>query len=304
MAGRLQGSPSIDFLEKRSVLAAFRSKRIFDWRCPGRLLQGMIRSSISLRQGRSIKPSLNEDRSLFGDHSEPMKRTTKMQFSATIIFRTVIMIGCLVIIPLVAIFRTSLPGVFKDKKPDEAAQTRRDAQNTSPTQRQTKEPDGLVELTQSGRGPVNAQETLQWPSKGTGNIHADFQMPIDADQRTLKNTNAAATHHKRQSVHNDTARRTRRKDSSQAPKDLCTQIEYRLRELGASYYRLEHWGAEGMLYRFQCNVPMDEGTQRSRLFQATDEDRIRAMQRVLKQIESWRSRRPLKTSRSVRVPGS
>jgi len=215
-----------------------------------------------------------------------MKRTAKIQFSAVTIFRAIVMIGCLVIIPLVAIFGTSLPGVFKDKKPDRAAQTRRDARNVSPAQ----------------GGSANVQTTLWRPSKVTGSIHVDFQMPIDAEGRTLKNTNVAATHHKRLSVHNDTTR-TRRKESSQASKDLCAQIEHRLRELGASYYRLEYWEAEGMLYRFQCNVPMDDSTQRSRLFQATDEDRTRAMQRVLEQVESWQSRQPPITIRNVQVPG-
>jgi hypothetical protein len=79
--------------------------------------------------------------------------------------------------------------------------------------------------------------------------------------------------------------------------DDCTtqfrRMERRLRELGATYYLLETWGSSGDRYRFFCKMAIS-GTadyNRNRIFQATAGDPLHAMQDVLEQVEQWRAGR-------------
>lgn len=69
------------------------------------------------------------------------------------------------------------------------------------------------------------------------------------------------------------------------------RIEQRLRELGATYYLLDTWGRNGDRYRFLCRVALTGNTDlgADRVFFATDSDPLRAMQNVLQQVEQWRS---------------
>jgi hypothetical protein len=73
--------------------------------------------------------------------------------------------------------------------------------------------------------------------------------------------------------------------------DNFSVLERRLRELGATQYRLETWGADGDLYRFRCLMAVSERPSHNRYFEATDADALRAMQRVLANVERWRARR-------------
>jgi hypothetical protein len=71
--------------------------------------------------------------------------------------------------------------------------------------------------------------------------------------------------------------------------DPFTQVQQRLRALGAIHYSLETWGDSGEAYRFQCR--MSAGHNYSRHFEATDVDPLRVMQTVLNDVESWKSGR-------------
>jgi hypothetical protein len=64
-------------------------------------------------------------------------------------------------------------------------------------------------------------------------------------------------------------------------------MERRLRELGANYYLLEAWGVEGGLFRFHCKMGVAGNAETNRQFEATDPDPLRAMERVLAQVEAW-----------------
>jgi len=64
-------------------------------------------------------------------------------------------------------------------------------------------------------------------------------------------------------------------------------MEQRLREMGATYYRLETWGQEGRRFRFQCRVAADPTTGWARHFEATDPQPIQAVSKVLASVESW-----------------
>lgn len=69
-------------------------------------------------------------------------------------------------------------------------------------------------------------------------------------------------------------------------------MQQRLQELGATYYRLETWGAGGEQYRFYCMVAVGQDASFVRCFQAVDVDAMKAMQQVLAQTEAWRANRP------------
>lgn len=65
----------------------------------------------------------------------------------------------------------------------------------------------------------------------------------------------------------------------------------RLRECGATYYLLEYWGGEKELYRFHCQMAIANNAQNTRHFEATDVDAVKAVARVLEQVEAWRAGR-------------
>jgi hypothetical protein len=72
-------------------------------------------------------------------------------------------------------------------------------------------------------------------------------------------------------------------------RDWFTAIQQRLRGLGATYYLLETWGTNGELYRFHCKMAVAGNQGFTRHFEATDSSASRAMQSVLEQVEGWRA---------------
>ncbi len=79
--------------------------------------------------------------------------------------------------------------------------------------------------------------------------------------------------------------------NSQPPQmvDRFTYIQTRLRELGATYYLLESWGAQGQYFRFHCRMAVGGSQGYTRHFEATESDALQAMSRVLEEVESWRA---------------
>ena len=70
------------------------------------------------------------------------------------------------------------------------------------------------------------------------------------------------------------------------------QVEQRLRALGAVHYLLEEWGDDGGFYEFRCRMPIASSLTAVRYFEATDSDGLRAMSRVLSEIEAWKAAAP------------
>ena len=66
-------------------------------------------------------------------------------------------------------------------------------------------------------------------------------------------------------------------------------IERRLRGLGATYYLLERWGDDELLYRFHCKIAIANNHQHNRHYEAIDTEPLEAMTSVLRQVEIWRS---------------
>jgi hypothetical protein len=67
--------------------------------------------------------------------------------------------------------------------------------------------------------------------------------------------------------------------------------EQRLRELGATYYRLEAWGNDGSFYRCSCSVPLAERSRATRHFESIEAAPSQAIGAVVKQVETWRAKR-------------
>jgi hypothetical protein len=68
------------------------------------------------------------------------------------------------------------------------------------------------------------------------------------------------------------------------------ESERRLRDMGATYCRLEAWGAEGKFYRCSCNVPISPRGRATRHFEAIESAPSQAIDKVIQQVEAWRSR--------------
>lgn len=66
-------------------------------------------------------------------------------------------------------------------------------------------------------------------------------------------------------------------------------LEFRLKALGAKYYRLEKWGNRGELFRFSCFVTPSGHQKYEKYFQAIGPDEVAVMETVLKDIENWKN---------------
>lgn len=73
--------------------------------------------------------------------------------------------------------------------------------------------------------------------------------------------------------------------------DQFSQIQSRLKALGATHYTLETWGPGGNSYRFQCRMAAGHSADYTRQFEATDTDPLRTMQTVLDEVEAWKAGR-------------
>ncbi len=68
-----------------------------------------------------------------------------------------------------------------------------------------------------------------------------------------------------------------------------SQIQDRLKQLGATYYLLETWGNQQQLYRFYCKMAVGGNANYTHCFEYIGADPLQAMAEVLKQVENWRN---------------
>ena len=73
------------------------------------------------------------------------------------------------------------------------------------------------------------------------------------------------------------------------PSFQMREIQVQLQQLGASYMILQRIGSEGSSYHFRCLMPLPGTGVYELPFKATDPDPVRAMERVLGDVESWSS---------------
>ena len=196
-----------------------------------------------------------------------------MQSTTLLVLRALVMLGCLVAIPLAAIFGGALPkvvGTLLDGRMPDFSQTSGPPLSEAPPF----EPIAATPVPDKPVGPG------VWPPPTPEVVPAGYeasstpppseippprpQPPADAPPTAVAGNESAAA-------------------------AGFTQIEDQLRQLGASYYRLESWGNDEQLYRFHCRVALGENSSFTHYFEDTDGDPLRAMADVLEQVETWRA---------------
>lgn len=188
------------------------------------------------------------------------------QSSRGVAFRASVMLACLVVIPLVAIFGKSLPEFFLGRfwQPD----------------RPTASADGPPGFVALGSAPGEIAPAMAGP----------MTPGADSDRQA---TPARQTPIKPQAPSDLAASPVRAAGYTSLPTraagstvDCFLLVESRLRQMGARHCSLETWGNDGRLYRFRCELAGGDGYARH--FEATDSVPSQAMAGVLDQVESWR----------------
>jgi hypothetical protein len=216
-----------------------------------------------------------------------------MESSTVIAFRAMVMLACLIVVPLAAIFGSQFPDVVKTMLVDKiwphgekstAGESLSHAAappfSASPAPAWHNDPPaggnapGLVPP--GGRpmsGPPSAVEpTAAWGASDNAVRHAMHEVPGSpprSDNFAPPGAMPAGT--------------------SASQTDRFTWMERRLREYGATYYLLETWAGGGERYRFFCQMALANNPSHTRNFEATDSDPLRAMGRVVEQVEAWRT---------------
>ena len=220
-----------------------------------------------------------------------------MQSSAVVTLRALVMLLCLVLVPLAAIFGSALPQAFDSliqgrglpnfvrdaHKADDARIRGGDAPIFSaPGEPGTPGEAAASPCALDGTGSLwapGASVTGQAPPQELNPLPADgqaqaarFDTPAGARGAVVTPLSGAAP-----------ARDPRVENEG------FQQIERRLRELGATYYLLETWGNAGQTYRFHCKVSVAGHPNQTRHFDGTDNEPLRAMRKVLEQVEQYRA---------------
>jgi hypothetical protein len=246
-----------------------------------------------------------------------------MQSPTGVLFRTLVMLACLVAIPLVALFGSSLPKTIT---------TLLEGHWASGFGGSSGQPSGASDAGTAGAGgklianPVGpagpAWETVS-PKQGNGPAGAldpapsvitpavyEEAMPrrggIAGNQgvspmampRRLADEGVAAIATSLPAVapncgapncgaSNGSVAAPTGGCPEQAPQlDHFSQIQQQLRQLGVTYYLLETWGNQRELFRFYCEVPIGGNPNFVRHFEATHAEPLQAMTQVLQQVAS------------------
>ncbi len=224
------------------------------------------------------------------------------QSSAVAMFRALVMLVCMIAIPLAALFGSSLPDAIKALREgrwpkltvgagQESTRARDAARLEEPPRFQ---PDaGAVAIhpatippspalaspaptTEPARTPLPQEPpnmAATWPGEtaqrpGSGVVPARFETTADPNGQPARLSPAP---------------------SQPAETDRFTQIQNRLRQLGATYFLLESMGGPQPTYRFHCRMAVGGNPSITRPFEATEAEPLRAMSQVLQQVEAWAS---------------
>ncbi len=215
-----------------------------------------------------------------------------MQSSAVVTLRALVMLVCLVVVPLAAIFGSSLPQAFNSLVqgrglPSLAGMARApdDARSRG----------GDAPIFASSPEPAVRDEPGPPPRRidDTGSLWAPGAVMPAADRSATEAAPSAEM--ARSAPSGGLSSPSPGHAGPAAPRDPRTsgvdfqQIERRLRGLGATYYLLETWGNAGQMYRFHCKVSVPSDASQTQHFDATHSDPLQAMHKVLEQVEQYRT---------------
>ena len=224
------------------------------------------------------------------------------QSSFAMAFRAIVMLCCLILVPLVALFGTTLPETVKrivqhqlDANTASAAPSSSEPFAFAPaaTQPSPMMPDPAapapLALAPAAASPIGALPPAAFPGTNASPPAAPSGVIPAAYSAPLQPMGAGAAGGTIASV----ATVTMGPAVPMVPNvDRFTYLKDRLRDLGATYYLLETWGNQGQLFRFYCKMAIGGSPNYARYFEATDADPLRAMSAVLEQVETWRAARP------------
>ncbi|HTU27019.1 MAG TPA: hypothetical protein VMF30_16550 [Pirellulales bacterium] len=251
-----------------------------------------------------------------------------MESSTVVAFRALVLVACLIVVPLAAIFGSQFPDVVKSVLID------RVFPNGIPGIASSAEPprdaappfDAAPEATAWQAAPNNAAPTATppagqaangsapgWPGAGVepavawnppGQVRpAAGESPPGAQPGGAERLGVSLPQDGRQNApaypnQNQAVAAASPYGAPQAPTahlvpppDRFTLMERRLREFGATYYLLERGGTDSETFRFHCKMAIANNPTHTRTFEVTDSDPLRAMSRVVEQVEAWRAGR-------------
>jgi len=248
------------------------------------------------------------------------------QSSTAVVFRGLVMLICLILIPVAAFCGSSFPAVLKtiqsgrwptladfrgppgpsSVQPTEAPRYMPQAtglpQATDPKMLGFSGTAGAYRPASQGettRSPVVAVNYTApvTPSPNDPNLSTSFPQNKDpgiAPNRRLSPVSAGADNllpldHPATSTHPDALASRGELASSLSPSDQFKYVQDRLRHLGATYFVLETCGDEKRDFRFYCRMSMGGNPRVTKPFWCFDSDPLRAMTQVLKQVEDWQT---------------
>lgn len=255
-----------------------------------------------------------------------------MRSSTTIAARAIVMLACLVLIPLVALFGSSSPELvtklldgewgLADASPDECLSEAPQfhpgdgpgplTNEAEPIKPRSVGPSGAAEIPASYTTPTLAADPralnpplgaprLAGPEPGNSGLASTGQVgqtslpppPMGNASQTLASGPTSADFATSGSNPIDKPATPNGPGLAPSPSEggRFTLIQERLRDLGAVYYRLESWGSQQQLFRFQCEISVEGSPGLTRHFEAVENDPLLAMHKVLVEAESWNANR-------------
>jgi len=237
-----------------------------------------------------------------------------MESSTVLAFRIFVMLACLIIVPMAAIFGSAFPDVVKsvlvdrivalgggnaepaapaanaqfgpDTAPGQPVARLNGAQGEAPVWQGT--PAGPTSPVVAA-GAVNAYSSTANQSASLSEVSGPARLPPG---NSAPGSGEASNHPAATRTGEAAGGSVVHAGGSawQSPEDFGG-MERKLREHGAVYYLLETWGNEGEQYRFHCRMAIANNPNYTRHFEATDRDALKAMSQVLSRVEAWRAGR-------------
>ncbi len=216
-----------------------------------------------------------------------------MQSSAVVTLRALVMLSCLILVPLAAMFGSMVPQVFNSIIEGRGV-SRLVRKNDDPNDARTRGGDAPA----FAAGPASSEGPPPLSSAGDASAslwapalaHAAGSSPGPAEGQPPSSGPSMVSHAapaERRGLQAPPAR----PGEPRAAGDTFQGLQSRLRELGMTYSLLETAGAAGQAYRFYCKISLGADPGHSRHFDATDADPLRAMRDVVAQVEQWRRAR-------------